>query len=548
MKVMPNKKIYSWLTLLFFMIFSIGGMVQFPAAAEEGSDMDGGTGGAGTSVFSTTSSAIDYSFANTGGGFGVGTPTECYRYQTFTATQTGTLEDISVWLNKRYEARDQIQPISDLIIEIYRTEQSGSDVVPVGSALKSVTIPKENLTFTVPPSGDDHAVGGEFTFSIGCPGIEEGERYAVALTQETLAPGDTEGEHYRWPTGDVQAAKATGEHFGKASPYGWADESFLGTGWLKVILSDKVNNDQRPAKIDLSPKGFVYIPVGETLQPGATVYDQNNDEMTGVSLAWTSDKPGVASVDPATGLITGASSGKATVSVRAGTVLSRLFVEVYDSVPNKLAGPANITVKAGDSAALDYEVMDDMKNIRPMLKGDIEYEIEDSGIAVIEGGAVEGIAPGSTGMAVRYGSLVKYVNVSVYEDSEELTVPQPGMVITDNVKFKPGEYDFTGSEGIIIGADGITVDGNGAVIRHSGGFDGSGIYMEGRTEVTIRNINVHGFNTGIYVNGGENLLIEYSDFSDNYNDPSYGWGNGEPYRRHQACKYERQHGALQQRQ
>ena len=472
---------------------------------------------------------IDFSFENPGNGFGVGTPSEIYRYQTFTATKTGTLESITVWLNKRYEARDQIEPISDLIIEIYKTEQSGDTVIPTGSPIKSVTIPRGHLTFTVPQNGSDHAVGGEFTFNINCPDIEKGKRYAVALTQKTLPVSDVVGEHYRWPTGNV--ATAAGEHFGKKSPSGWADESFLGTGWLKVTLSDKIDTNQRPSRVEItpSPSEFIYIPIGETLQPQIKVYDQNGNEMYNYLMVCDIDKSDVASVDPATGSITAIKGGKAVVRITIGNITSRLYIETYDPVPHRIRGDANISIKAGESETLDYEVVDDMKNIRPELKKDIKFEIENSEIAVIENGVINGILPGSTTMKVSYGSLVKYVSINVYSDDENLIEPVPGMIITENVKFKPGEYVFTGNEGIIIGADNIVVDGNGAVIRHNGGFGGTGIYLEGRKNVTIKNINVHGFNIGICVNGGENLLIEYCDFSDNYNDPSYGWGDGYPY-------------------
>lgn len=113
--------------------------------------------------------------------------------------------------------------------------------------------------------------------------------------------------------------------------------------------------------------------------------------------------------------------------------------------------------------------------------------------------------------------------------------PYAGMIITEDVVFEPGEYVFSTSKGIVIAADNITIDGNGAVIRGRGRlgnihtFDGTGIFSNGYSGVTVKNLSVHGFKTGLKVSNGNGWVIAYNDFSDNYNDPDYGWGDGEPF-------------------
>ena len=47
----------------------------------------------------------------------------------------------------------------------------------------------------------------------------------------------------------------------------------------------------------------------------------------------------------------------------------------------------------------------------------------------------------------------------------EQVIQTPGMVITRNTIFSYGVYDFTGKDGIVIGADNIRIDGNGAIIK-----------------------------------------------------------------------------------
>ncbi|MEW6071103.1 MAG: right-handed parallel beta-helix repeat-containing protein [Planctomycetota bacterium] len=103
-------------------------------------------------------------------------------------------------------------------------------------------------------------------------------------------------------------------------------------------------------------------------------------------------------------------------------------------------------------------------------------------------------------------------------------------LVTADLILAPGEVLATP---LVIAADGITIDGNGAVVRGPGKpgelatFQGIGIRLEGRRNVTIRNLAAHGFATGLAATDCEGLVIEGGDFSDNYHDPDYGWGDGE---------------------
>ncbi|WP_164545728.1 right-handed parallel beta-helix repeat-containing protein [Paenibacillus albus] len=112
--------------------------------------------------------------------------------------------------------------------------------------------------------------------------------------------------------------------------------------------------------------------------------------------------------------------------------------------------------------------------------------------------------------------------------------PYAGMIITEDVVFEPGEYVFKSSKGIVIAADHITIDGNGAVIRGRGKpgnihtFNGTGVSCNGYNGVTVKNLSVHGFKIGMKVANGSGWIIAHNDFSDNYTDPDYGWGDGEP--------------------
>jgi len=84
---------------------------------------------------------------------------------------------------------------------------------------------------------------------------------------------------------------------------------------------------------------------------------------------------------------------------------------------------------------------------------------------------------------------------------------------------------------LAIGADGVTIEGNGAVLEGPGkagdlaSFTGAGILAEGRSDVRIRNLRVRGFESGLVATNCKGLTIEGCDFSGNYHDPDYGWGD-----------------------
>ncbi len=82
---------------------------------------------------------------------------------------------------------------------------------------------------------------------------------------------------------------------------------------------------------------------------------------------------------------------------------------------------------------------------------------------------------------------------------------------------------FDGINGIIIGDDGITLDGNGYKIEgvypqnfNPGPFQ-NGVLIDGKTGVTVRNLQVVGFNSGIHlIDSNENMIKENSLTNNGY--------------------------------
>lgn len=82
---------------------------------------------------------------------------------------------------------------------------------------------------------------------------------------------------------------------------------------------------------------------------------------------------------------------------------------------------------------------------------------------------------------------------------------------------------------IIVKASNITIDGGGAwLIGAADGkpkdFKGTAIFAEGVSNVTLKNINTKGWETGLKVVNAEGFTVENCNFSDNFHDPDFGWG------------------------
>ncbi len=104
-------------------------------------------------------------------------------------------------------------------------------------------------------------------------------------------------------------------------------------------------------------------------------------------------------------------------------------------------------------------------------------------------------------------------------------VPTNGMVITVNTTFVPGTYSLP--SGVSIGANGVDLDMNGAVLVGSGGTT-YGVTSIGRSSVNIHGGGLHGYYYGIRIESGSSITVNACDLSNNYVDPA-SLGGGAPF-------------------
>ncbi|HEX5010068.1 MAG TPA: right-handed parallel beta-helix repeat-containing protein [Planctomycetota bacterium] len=112
--------------------------------------------------------------------------------------------------------------------------------------------------------------------------------------------------------------------------------------------------------------------------------------------------------------------------------------------------------------------------------------------------------------------------------------PAPVVLLTADATLDPAVV----YGGLVLAADGITVDGRGARVvgpvqlaAEAAGapaspatFTGVGLRAAGVNGVTLRHLRLQGFETGLLVEDGRAWHIEDCDLSDNFHDPDFGWG------------------------
>jgi parallel beta-helix repeat protein len=139
-----------------------------------------------------------------------------------------------------------------------------------------------------------------------------------------------------------------------------------------------------------------------------------------------------------------------------------------------------------------------------------------------------------------YSTLLLYDELS--QSGREIVQPvraQNTVLIVSNTVFIRGDgsidpttapmkrdgdvYTLTGNitsdaDGIVVERDNVVVDGSGYTVEGAGAFTSSlyGVYLDGRSNVTIQNTNIKNFNYGIWLNSSSNNSINQSNVANNW--------------------------------
>lgn len=177
------------------------------------------------------------------------------------------------------------------------------------------------------------------------------------------------------------------------------------------------------------------LAVGSTAQFEATTRISSGDPRTGVPLKWTSDKPGVATVD-AGGVVTGVAPGTATVRAAAGAAGGMTTITVVKSNLRSLAiEPASATARTGDVVRLTAKGT-------PATGFTVSWSVTGAGATVYPDGAFVAEQPGTFIIKASSGSVAATASIVVTPRNAERELEVVG-----RAPFK----EFQGAEEWIIG-------------------------------------------------------------------------------------------------
>lgn len=507
---------------------------------------------------SGTAEVIDYSHEPLAGwGYSLALSGNEYRYQTFTATQTGELDSVSVAV---YKKNAVTAGFIDLQAVLYDVE----DGKPVGEPLAESEVKTGDQVNSAPP-GSEHVTEDMITEFPLSYQVEEGKQYAVALqSSKVTGSGDDTtggGQCYDWFAS--KSALKDGECFGKTSGIdgglNWVDEtSSCGIGWLKVFYAEDTA-DSVDYTFETTAGGFGFGATGNewrwqsftsvksapmsSVDIRVTVFDHN--EASGLEKAhdlivalYAVDGEGLPTGEalaqakvPAEDITSkvpmnvpmqyqlengvryaiamtmetplslhggydcygwatqrdlpgaeGEKFGKTNNGSDPDNITSNNWVTEdlgtgylkvnYGEDPDAPAQPSKVVLEIsqtmlnlGDTASFTAKAYDRAGNLLEDAK--VTVTSENPEIVSIQGNEIKALKSGNAVITAKSGKASAQVTV-VVKDASGMVEPVPGLTITEDVKLKPGTYDFGGaSAGLIIAADHITVDGTGVIIRNA---------------------------------------------------------------------------------
>ena len=113
----------------------------------------------------------------------------------------------------------------------------------------------------------------------------------------------------------------------------------------------------QPASVTVTPAAAQLTALGDTVRLRAEVLDQLGRIMNGMVVSWSSGDAAVATVD-ASGLVTAAANGMATITATAGSASGSAALTVRQRVSKVAVSPAVATLFEGDTLRLEAVARD----------------------------------------------------------------------------------------------------------------------------------------------------------------------------------------------
>jgi len=194
------------------------------------------------------------------------------------------------------------------------------------------------------------------------------------------------------------------------------------------------------------------VQVGATTPLSATVKDQNGNTMTGQTVTWSSDKTGIATVNPS-GVVSGVAAGSATITAstsgKSGTATITVTAAPRPApvVTTVTVSPTSVSVQVGSTSNLSATVKD--QNGNTMSGQTVTWASDKTNIATVNSsGVVTGVAAGSATISATSSGKSGTAAVTVTAPPPP---PPPGGTLLFQENFEDsnlgsrGWYDNTGA-------------------------------------------------------------------------------------------------------
>ena len=241
--------------------------------------------------------------------------------------------------------------------------------------------------------------------------------------------------------------------------------------------------------VAVSPAAARLLSVGETAQLSAEVRDQNGRAMPGATVTWTSSDPSVVTVD-ASGLVTAAGDGTATVTAASGSASGSATVTVEQSTERVTVTPDSAALLVGDTVRLSATAFDALGS--EVAGASFAWSSGDTLVAEVDAsGLVRGLGPGRATVSASSGTASGTALVSVEQSTERVTVTpdSAALLVGDTVRLSAAAFDALDNE--VAGASFTWSSGDTLVATVDSTGLATGI-ATGAVEITATSSDVEG--------------------------------------------------------
>ena len=203
---------------------------------------------------------------------------------------------------------------------------------------------------------------------------------------------------------------------------------------------------QTPSSITLSATSATLTTIGQTIQINATVLDQDNNVLTGATVAWSSNNPAVVSVS-SSGLVTAVSGGTAQIRATSGSASANTSVTVMQVAVSVAIAPTSATLALlNESVQLEAAVYD--SGNAPIPGATVVWSSSNPLVATVSSnGLVTAVSNGTARITATSGSVSASVTITVMQTVGSITLVPSVVTLTaigETEQLSASVYDVGG--------------------------------------------------------------------------------------------------------